>query len=224
MVARILAECGVYLGEPDRLFPATPANPEGHFEHLDFLYVNKTVLRKLLASWRTPPRAPAWRALGWRLRAPRELARGLIEEMGLRPPWAWKDPRTSLTLPFWVPLLPDVRIVACVRDPLAVAQSLGARDGLPTQSGLKLWHAYYRALLRSAPPGRLVVTTYESYFDDPSHEIRRLLGRLGIAYSGPEVEAAAATVSDDLRRQRPTERTSLPPALARCHAELLAHA
>jgi hypothetical protein len=224
MVARILGECGVYLGEPDQLVPATPTNPEGHFEHVDFLYVNKTVLRRLLGSWDRPPHPLAWRALGWRLRSLRERARELIDEMAPRSPWAWKDPRTSLTLPFWLPLLPNVRIVLCVREPFAVAASLAARDDLETRKALELWHAYNSSLLRAVPRSSVLVTAYERYFEDSEHEIRRLVTRLRLGTSSREIAAAAATVQADLRRQRPRELDALPTRIARLRMELLADA
>src|SRR5438034_178187 len=197
MVARILGECGVYLGEPEELVPATPTNPEGHFEHVDFLRVNKAVLAKLLGSWKRPPRRLAWLVLAPRLASLREEASGLVSGMDGRSPWAWKDPRTSLTLPFWLPLVPDLRLVVCVRDPLAVARSLEARDGLSLRAGLGLWEAYNRAVMRAAPPGRTTVTRYEAYFDDPGREIRRLVERLALPASAREVDAAAATVRAD---------------------------
>jgi hypothetical protein len=224
MVARILQECGVYLGEPDQLVPASPTNPEGHFEHVDFLYVNKTVLRRLFGSWKEPPRRLAWHLFGWRLQPLRDQARRLVREMELRSPWAWKDPRTSLTLPFWLPLVPDLRIVVCVREPLAVAESLEARDGLSTRSGLELWHAYYRTLLRAAPLGRVTLTAYESYFDHPELEIARLAARLELPSSSREIQTAAASVRPDLRRHRPGGELSPRHAIARFHAELVEQA
>jgi hypothetical protein len=224
MVARILGECGVYLGEADRLVPAKPTNPEGHFEHVDFLHVNRTVLRKLLGSWDRPPHPLAWRALGWRLRPLRELASELIDEMASQSPWAWKDPRTSLTLPFWLPLLPNVRIVLCVREPLAVAASLAARDGLETRKALELWHAYNSSLLRAVPRSSVTVTAYERYFEDSEHEIRRLVTRLGLGASAREIATAAATVRGDLRRQRHRGLDALPTRVAQLRTELLADA
>ena len=44
MVARILSECGVYLGEPTELLPPAPDNVAGPFEHKEFLQLNDEVL------------------------------------------------------------------------------------------------------------------------------------------------------------------------------------
>src|SRR5205823_2234624 len=134
-----LGECGLYIGEPEELVPASRWNPEGYFEHIEFLELNKRVLRALLGSWKRPPPRLAWRLLRRRLLPLREEAVELLRRVDRDFPWAWKDPRTSLTLPFWLPLVPDLRVVVCLRDPLAVAGSLTARDGLSTRAGLRLW-------------------------------------------------------------------------------------
>jgi hypothetical protein len=221
MVARILGKCGLYIGEPEQLVPATVTNPEGHFEHVDFLNLNKAVLVALLGSWKRPPRRLAWRVLGRRLAPLRDDAAVLIRRMERGSPWAWKDPRTSLTLPFWLPLLPDLRVVVCVRDPLSVARSLEARDGLSTRAGLKLWEAYNREVVRAAPPGRTVVTQYEAYFADPEREIRAVAKLLELPVSAHAVESAAATIRADLWSQRPTSQESLPHAIAARHRDLI---
>jgi hypothetical protein len=221
MVARVLSECGLYIGEPEQLVPATPSNPEGHFEHVEFLRLNKAVLRALLGSWKRPPRPLAWRLLGRRLAPLREEAVVLLRAMDRRSPWAWKDPRTSLTLPFWLPLLPDLCVVVCVRDPLSVARSLNARDGLSTRAGLKLWDAYNRGVFRALPRGRTIVTRYEAYFTDPEREIRALATRLGLPVSAAAVASAAATVRTDLWSHRPTGHEPLPAAIAGRYRELL---
>jgi hypothetical protein len=60
---------------------------------------------------------------GWELRPDledrRQRARKLVErefgEVGL---WGWKDLAICLTLAFWQTLLPHVRYVICIRNPL----------------------------------------------------------------------------------------------------------
>ena len=221
MIARILGECGFYIGEPEELVPATRWNPEGHFEHVEFLHLNKAVLRALLGSWKRPPRRLAWRLLRRRLAPLRDEAVALLRRLDRHSPWAWKDPRTSLTLPFWLPLVPDLHVVVCVRDPLSVAGSLTARDGLSTRAGLKLWDAYNREVFRAAPPDRTIVTRYEAYLADPEREIRALANRLGLPVSASVAASAVATVRADLWSQRPTSGERLPAAIADRYRDLL---
>jgi hypothetical protein len=100
MVAKLLQQAGLHLGDETDLMPAADENPEGFYEHLEFVRLNDEVLNAAGAGWDCPPAAGFdWddEALDpFRVRAQR-LAAPLAE----RPPWGWKDPRTSLTLPFW---------------------------------------------------------------------------------------------------------------------------
>ncbi len=46
---------------------------------------------------------------------------------GIDRPWGWKDPRNTFTLPFWLELFPDARILHIVRHGVDVAESLRSR-------------------------------------------------------------------------------------------------
>lgn len=48
----------------------------------------------------------------------------------LSEPWGWKDPRNTFTLPFWLGLFPDARVVEVRRHGVDVAASLSLRNGL----------------------------------------------------------------------------------------------
>ena len=109
-------------------------------------------------------------------RVPGSLAAPLRERL----PWGWKDPRTSLTLPFWRSAFGPLRTVVVVRNPLEVVTSLYRRNGFSTALALTLWQIYAeRALEDTSPDGRLV-THYDSYFFDPDREITRVLDFLGL--------------------------------------------
>jgi hypothetical protein len=75
----------------------------------------ETYLRNLLAS----PRAISY------LGAPRFLRGGM---RGIEGPWGWKDPRNTFTLPVWLKLFPNAKIVSIERNGVDVAQSLLARE------------------------------------------------------------------------------------------------
>ena len=46
----------------------------------------------------------------------------------LEMPWGWKDPRNTYTLPLWLELLPDARVIHIYRNGIDVAQSLAVRN------------------------------------------------------------------------------------------------
>ena len=43
-------------------------------------------------------------------------------------PWGWKDPRTLVTLPVWLRLFPDAKLVYLIRNGVDVAKSLMVRE------------------------------------------------------------------------------------------------
>ena len=82
-------------------------------------------------------------------------ARLLIQQFDTQTFWAWKDPRTALTMPFWRQLLPGLKVVVCVRNPLEVAHSLSQRGMSSLAFGLRLWQTYYERLLAAVPPANI---------------------------------------------------------------------
>ena len=118
--------------------PRGENNPKGFFENRAFVRFNAELLQSAGGIWKDPPSLPP----GWeadpRLDPVRERAREMLEStFGDAPLWGWKDPRSALTLPFWQALLPDMRYVVCVRNPLDVAASLEHRNQLPPAAGLR---------------------------------------------------------------------------------------
>jgi hypothetical protein len=85
-----------------------------------------------------------------RLVALRPRAATLVARMAPHAPWGWKDPRLCLTLPFWRTIVPDLHVVACVRDVSAVVRSLHRRGRATDEFGVSLWVEYNRRLIRAA--------------------------------------------------------------------------
>ena len=100
MVTRLLHRCGLELGPESDLMPPQADNPEGFWEHLGFVALNEELLNELGGAWDLPPRADE-NFTHARLDPLRMKARLLIEGFESARVWGWKDPRNSLTLPFW---------------------------------------------------------------------------------------------------------------------------
>ena len=93
----------------------------------------------------------------------RRRATELCEELALREPWGWADPRNSQTLSFWRELFPDLRVLLCVRDS------------------------------REAPSDAdCVVTGLERLRAEPEEELWRLVTALGLDSSRTSVSWAVA--------------------------------
>lgn len=194
MVANLLHECGVVLGPEDELKLSSRHNLGGHFENSQFVRLNDDLLRKLGGTWYDPPQFDA----GWEINGKASglvtRARDLVTKFQ-RQSWGWKDPRSSLTLPFWFRVLPDLKVLVCVRNPAEVARSLFLRGDSRNASPFQLWTVYCRQLLSATRPEQRLVTHYESYFEDPAAELRRVLDWLGIPASDATVSHACMQVA-----------------------------
>jgi hypothetical protein len=154
LVASLLAELGVDVGR--ELVPADRRNPRGYFEDVDFLEFQRSLLEECCDD--RDGGHPDW---GWtenerldRSRFSRfeETARSLVasRKASLRV-WGWKDPRTTLLLDFWDPILRDARYVLVYRFPWEVADSMQRTGGAVflrhPEYAHRIWTFYNRHLL-----------------------------------------------------------------------------
>ncbi|MGH2682625.1 MAG: sulfotransferase family protein [Actinomycetota bacterium] len=232
LITRILNLLGVDLGAEERLLEAGPDNPLGFWEHHEIVQLNEEILALLGGSWHEPPALdPGWErspALSGLRGAALEVIR---REFGRSDLWGWKDPRTCLTLPFWQLLVPGMRYVLCLRNPVDVARSLGRRDGFTVEKAGRLWVDHVeRSVRRTAGEDRLILF-YEDVMSDWPGALARLSGFLG------EHEAAGfehlrtavwEVVREDLQHHRSStldvvDDPELPDSAKALHLVLRAH-
>ena len=182
MLTRLLHECGLELGPESELMPARSDNPDGFWENLRFVAINDEVLNKLGGAWDLPPQASE-NFRDKRLDPLRTKARLLLEQFESKDTWGWKDPRNSLTLPFWQSLLPDLKLILVVRNPLEVAYSMRERNGTSYAFGLRLWEIYNRRALEFSAKSERIVTLYDSFFENPETELKRVAAFAGLSQS-----------------------------------------
>lgn len=200
MIARLLNICGMYLGAQDRIIPPRPDNPAGFWENIDFVTLNDEILASKGGGWDFPfPQA----ADGWELEPAltplRTEAKKLVKTLIEHETWGWKDPRSSLTFPFWKSLFPHLKAVVCLRNPLEVALSLHGRNNNSIPFGLNLWLTYNQRLLAVVRPEDRVVTHYDAYFFKPQAELERVLNWLNMPASEETNNRACKTISLPLR-------------------------
>ena len=164
MVARLLHDCALFLGPNHELMEPTSDNPEGYWENVRFVNLNDRIIAQFGGLWSNPPSFPARWEFAPELDSLFDEAKELVGRFRSHNCWGWKDPRNSLTIPFWRRLIPDLKVVVCVRNPLEVDRSLFARGDLASASQLRLWLTYYRELLSAIRPTQYIVTHYQSYF------------------------------------------------------------
>lgn len=97
------------------------------YEDKDFLRLNQTLLSDINGCWNRPPKAVD---IPISEKRSRSVIKSLIANKKSQM-WGWKDPRTSLTLPAYLPHLSgDVYLFCCFRKPSKVAMSLHKRDNM----------------------------------------------------------------------------------------------
>jgi hypothetical protein len=202
-LAGALNAMGFELGPDDDVMPADVGNPEGYFELLSIVRANDDLLARFGGRWDSPPVFET----GWTTQAAAvefvDASRAVIGELFEGDGYLLKDPRVSLLLPLWRRVTNDEGCaVVIVRDPLEVAASLTRRNGLPTLTGLALWAAYNRAMLRDLHGARVYICSYADLVDNPVDVLTdlaatlRAWGQLG----DQDLTKAFAAVHPELRR------------------------
>lgn len=221
MVAKLLHRAGLYLGAPADLMPPAEENPEGFFEHLGFVRLNDELLNAAGAGWDCPPPAGfAWDDPA--LDPFRERARQLAAPLQAAGAWGWKDPRNSLTIPFWRSALGPLRVVVVVRNPLEVVTSLDRRNGFSSALGLTLWQLYAERVLADTTPEERLVTHFDSYFLRPREELERVLSWLGLkdAEAPESADAALSALRHHRRSARDLFEHGFPAAVIDLYRQL----
>lgn len=160
-LAGCLEDLGLALGD---VVTSAPHNLKGNRENPRFWPVHDAVLARVGASWDSPPSEP----VAWTRSEIVDLKSVLEDYDGLPAPWGFKDPRATVILDGWFEVLPDLKLVASIRHPLAVAGSLAARNGFDRDKSLSIWSNYNEALL--AWRSRVDVPVID--YDAPDYEIR----------------------------------------------------
>ena len=200
IVARLLERCGMYAGGSWL--------DENH-ESVFFSRANRAMLGEgpfLLYDYGwTAPKADAF------IQARRCYAERAAKHPGAffagrreQSVWGWKDPRNSLTLPVWLSVYPNARVLHVLRDGRSVALSLADRDGLDPSFGLALWgHYATRAerALAAVPEARQLTIRFEDLTDTPGPTIEGLCRFAGLTPPADLDEIAAA-----VRRERGSAR------------------
>ena len=121
---------------------AEAGEPTGLFESERLVEVNEALLQALGCQWDRPPLLPAcWNQHP--LLDNLQLHRSRLSFYALERCWVDKDPRLCITYSAYLHiLLRRIPLVIALREPLAVATSLHARNGFSLNRGLVLWWVY----------------------------------------------------------------------------------
>ena len=191
LITKSIELLGYSLG--DNLMPAGVDNPKGFWEDLDIVQFNDKLLAHNQMSWDSLlDSSPVVFTKDLQ-----QEALTLLESKFLNTNrFIIKDPRMSLLLDFWSGCFVEadifVHYLTVYRQPLDIAASLYARNGIEIEHGLLLAYRYNRALMTFLGDSVFVVG-YRQFLENPQRELFRIAGRIG---SVLDEEAASAFIRD----------------------------
>ncbi len=178
-LAGSLEQAGLYLGDHD-VAGKGRWNAKGNRESKILMRLHEDVLLGNGGSWDHPPEHVSWNAEQRRVRD--QFIRSRSEQRH----WGFKDPRTVLLVDGWLEAIPDMRMVATIRHPIAVARSLerraGARQAVSDSldEWLGLWLAYNERLLRLHEAHGFPIIDFDLPTDRYQERLARLIDELGL--------------------------------------------
>ncbi len=192
----------------------TVDNPRGYFESTFLGPLNESLLSLSGCTWDRPPLTP----VNWTQGKYLEVAtqkKSEFAEYSLSDSWVDKDPRLSITFPFYKHiLLKRTSLLIPIRDPAEVALSLHYRDGFPLGKGLLIWYLYNRHCSRNIDIETDQIFSYEGLISSSSSELRKLIlfsemslkdlrcSRDNFNIEEHVINAHARTTSSNLRRSK----------------------
>ena len=186
-------------------------NQAGHWEPAPLVAIHERMLVEAGSGW------DDWRAFdpralpGERLRAYRdEIVSCLIEEYGESPLFVVKDPRMARFVPLYANLLASVgvepRYVICLRNPLAVIDSLAVRNGTSPGFAALFWLRHVLEAEAATRASTRCLISYERLMDDWRDTVTLVAASLGIDWQvdldnvGPTIDTF---LSGELQHHRP---------------------
>lgn len=186
-VARAVNLLGVQLGKPAGIDAPGPDNPMGFWENLEIRRTHELLLSSFGRTWDTAHPLPAgWEKTTVAMAYQDTLAKIITVEFSGYSLWGWKDPRTCLLLPVWRNVLrsspTNLKCLFTVRNPVDVAKSLEARNGIPFNAAIGIWFHYNLAALRNISGLPAVFLNYEHFLIHWESELRRVVDSLGLPW------------------------------------------
>ncbi|MGF1512405.1 MAG: sulfotransferase [Elainellaceae cyanobacterium] len=188
LTAQYLEECGLDIGQ--ELHNATAKMSDqyrgGHHEDVEFVRFHREICTR---EFRDPS---AINIKKTKLPIPikesdRQQAAEILKRRENLSRWAWKDPRTTLFLNFWVDVLPEVKYLILLREPLSVVDSLIRRNknkcilNYPI-GGIKIWSLYNREILDfyRKCPHRVILFQIDDLIKEPGHLLNKMKNKFNI--------------------------------------------
>ena len=197
--AGLLGQLGLGMPRIEDRLKAKPRNERGHWESKSLNRFDERLLNSLGGSWIAPPVLDANWEQDATIASLRSEASTLFSASFGSRPVAWKDPRSSILLPFWRTVIrPPAAAVLVYRDPLEVAASLANRNRVRVTHGLALWERYMRSASANLEGLPTYLVSYQSLIESSDRRCGELIDFLAdVSVSvDPSVKANAVRFMD----------------------------
>lgn len=176
-MAGCLEEAGLYLGNVNT---QAPFNKKGNRENRDFMELYDHVLKRVSASWDTPPLTPPI----WQNNELENLQK-LIDTFPTDRLWGTKDPRAMFMLEAWLQLT-SPRFIGTFRHPEEVSASLRSRakiwgHPMSEKHALDLWAAYNTLLIQHYNTHNFRIIRYDIPHDIYLNKLTQAGEELGLS-------------------------------------------
>ena len=216
-VARVLNLMGLYFGGEDVGIGRNTENKKGFWERRDVRALNDAMLFAAGCDWDCLSSLDIDALPEQEKGRYAALAGDIVLKLDAHRPWFVKEPRLSALFPIWRTASETPICVHVFRNPLEVASSLQARNGVPLHVGLALWEAYnVRALRASAGVPRLF-TSFEDLLHRPAETVSAIhttLQALGDYPLRVPAEAELVRFLDPSAHHRRHHEDELPSAVS----------
>ncbi len=208
LLAQLLQELGLFLG----------AKKEKHHESVFFVGINQGIMQELGASWDNPlpldsvlqnkENLPVVQEYILPMLSSLESITYLGEEnsqkhttlFDLEIPWGWKDPRNTFTLPVWLSIFPNAKVIYIERHGTDVAQSLKSRHERgkspssrcnSLEGAFSLWEEYIdrgRFHIHSLPPEKSLFIGFEDLVQNGARHLPKIARFCNLPFSQTKVK------------------------------------
>lgn len=195
MIAGALNSLGVFMGS--KMLGKSRANPLGHFEDLEFLYLNEAILKSISCSWDRPPEK--YNELNKVNVKLINKIKNLIKKRESRfDVWGWKDPRTSVLFPLYKPYLENPYLIICARDSEDIAKSLNKRNGFSIEKGKNITKSYWGKILDiiNDTPYKRIILNYKTCICNPEETIEEIIKFLNVEPRKKDITDATRMILD----------------------------
>ena len=204
-LARVLNLMGLYFGEENASTGRSSQNEKGFWERRDVRMINDSILFTADCDWDLVSKFDAGMIPTETNAGHKSAIADIVVKLDAHRPWFVKEPRLCVTFPIWRAPLEQPICIHIGRNPLEVAHSLNARNGIPVRVGLALWEFYNTRALQAASGLPLLSVSYEDLVGTPDRtvdSIRVFLAEQGYRVRMPSTSELSGFLDANLRHHR----------------------